>query len=320
MQVSTRKWLEKLPSKRKEVQDLQQCLQIGWRRILCSNDFGDTNVDLRKAIANFIKKICTEEISTSIETFAACRRLIPLDKNPGLRPIVVREILRRITGKVIVSVVKKEVISSMGSLQVCAGQEAGSEAAIHAMEKIFKEESTEAVLLVDAANAFNSINIKVFLHNISILCPAISTFVTNCYTTPARLFVIGGTEIRSNESTTQGYPVAMAIYAIGTTPLIMMMIELVTTRCDDIKIVAFADDFSAAGKLTFLLQWWKTLIEIGSKFGYYPEPKKSWPITKLETHTLAKEVFETTKVKITNSGKRYIGQFWELSHPKRVCQ
>ena len=56
----------------------------GWRRILCSNNFGDTNVDLRKAVANFIKKICTEEISTtSIETFVACR-LISLDKNPGL--------------------------------------------------------------------------------------------------------------------------------------------------------------------------------------------------------------------------------------------
>ena len=155
----------------------------GWRRILCSNNFGDTNLDLRKAIANFIKKICTEEISTtSFETFVACR-LIPLDKNPRLRLIGVGKILRRITGKIIVSVVKKEVISSTGSLQVCAGQEAGSEAAIHAMEKIFKEESTEAVLLVDAANAFNSINRKVFLYNISILCPAISTFVTLLYNT-----------------------------------------------------------------------------------------------------------------------------------------
>ena len=184
------------------------------------------------------------------------------------------------------------------------------------MEKIFKEESTEAVLLVDAPNAFNSINRKIFLHNMSILCPAISTFVTNCYTTPARLFLIGGTEMRSNEGTTQGDPVAMAIYAIGITPLIMMMIELVTTRCDDIKMVVFADDSSAAEQLTSLLQWWTTLLEIGPKFGYYHEPKKSWLITKLETHTLAKEVFKTTKVKITNSGKRYLGQFWELSHSK----
>ena len=54
----------------------------GWRRILCSNNFGDTNVDLRKAIANFIKRICTEKVSAvSIEAFVACR-LIPLDKKP----------------------------------------------------------------------------------------------------------------------------------------------------------------------------------------------------------------------------------------------
>ena len=192
----------------------------GWRKKLCSNNFGNANVDLRKAIANFIKKICTEKVSAvSIKAFVACR-LIPLDKNPGLRPMEVGEILHRITRKVIVSVLKKKVASSAGPLQVCAGQEAGSEAAIHAMEKIFKEESTEAVLLVDEENAFNSINRKVFLQNISILCPALSLFVTNCYATPARLFVIDGSKIQFNEGTTQGDPVAMAIYALGITPLI----------------------------------------------------------------------------------------------------
>ena len=73
---------------------------------------------------------------------------------------------------------------------------------MHAMEKIFKEESTEAVLLVDVENAFNSINRKVFLHNISILYPAVFTSVTNCYATPARLSIIGGSKIKSNEGTT----------------------------------------------------------------------------------------------------------------------
>ena len=47
------------------------------------------------------------------------------------------------------------------------------------------------------------------------LCPAISKFVTNCYATPARLFVIGVSEIKSNEGTTQRDPVGMAIYALG---------------------------------------------------------------------------------------------------------
>ena len=51
----------------------------GWRRILCSNNFSDANVDLRNAIASFIKKICTEKMSAvSIEAAVACR-LISLD-------------------------------------------------------------------------------------------------------------------------------------------------------------------------------------------------------------------------------------------------
>ena len=108
------------------------------------------------------------------------------------------------------------------------------------MEKIFKEESTEAVLLVDATNAFNYIKRKEFLYNISVLCPAISTFVINCYAAPARLFVIGGKEIRSNEETTQGDLAAMAIAVLNITPLIMMMTELVTTKCCNLEIAAFA--------------------------------------------------------------------------------
>ena len=73
-----------------------------------------------------------------------------------------------------------------GSLQVCAGQEAGAEAAIRAMYDIYNDEHSEEVVLVDAENAFNSINRNVMLHNISLLCPTISTYVSNCYQSPAR--------------------------------------------------------------------------------------------------------------------------------------
>ena len=35
----------------------------------------------------------------------------------------------------------------------------------------------------------------------------------------------------------------------------MMMVELVSTKREDMKMVTFADDFSAVGKLKSLLQW-----------------------------------------------------------------
>ena len=54
---------------------------------------------------------------------------------------------------------------------------AGCEAAIYAMRTIFEEENTEAILLIYAANAFNSINRNVFLHNINIIYPAIPIYV-----------------------------------------------------------------------------------------------------------------------------------------------
>ena len=72
-----------------------------------------------------------------------------------MRPTDVGEVLKRIVGKVIVSILRDDIITSV-TLQVCAGQESGCEAAVHAMHKMYKEEHTEAVLLVDAANGFNS--------------------------------------------------------------------------------------------------------------------------------------------------------------------
>ena len=72
----------------------------------------------------------------SLGAFLACQ-LIPLSKNPGLRQIGVGEILRRTAGKVVVSSSHSDIIDSVGSLQVCAGHEAGCEALIHAMNNVF---------------------------------------------------------------------------------------------------------------------------------------------------------------------------------------
>ena len=146
----------------------------GWRKLLASRMYGDTGRDLRKSFANVIRKISTTEISdNSLEAFLACR-LIPLDKCPGLRPIGVGEILRRISGKVVMFLSKADVMESASDVQMCSGVNAGCEAAVHAMKFMFEQEETEAVLLVDAANAFNNINRKVLLHNIQISCPMLA--------------------------------------------------------------------------------------------------------------------------------------------------
>ena len=74
---------------------------------------------------------------------------------------------------------------------------------------------TDAVLLIDAGNVFNSISRKVMLHNLKFICPIIPAYIINCYTTPSRLFIIGGGEILSSAGTTLGDPTAMGAYALG---------------------------------------------------------------------------------------------------------
>ena len=196
----------------------------GWSRVLTSNSFGIVSSDLCKSISDFLKKLCSKRINSenkSLEAFIACR-LIPLNKNPGLRPIDVEEIFRRIAGKVVMNILKKDVMNGTGLPQYCEGEEAGAEATIRAMYDIYNDEHLEAVLLVDAENAFNTINENVMLDNISVLCPIISTYVSNCYQSAARLFVISGEEILSRAGTTQGYLSSLydLTYALGLTPIL----------------------------------------------------------------------------------------------------
>ena len=94
----------------------------------------------------------------------------------------------------------------------------GIEAAIHAARFAFELEENEAILLVDATNAFNALNRQVALHNIRRLCPPIATMLINSYRSPSDLFVDG--DILSQEGTTQGDPLAMPMYGLATIPII----------------------------------------------------------------------------------------------------
>eukprot|EP00794_Sanderia_malayensis_P006488 gene6488-7231_t len=70
-----------------------------WCKILSSRDFGDAGNDLRSAIAAVTRSLCTRNVGDQSITALMASRLVPLDKIPGLRPIGVGEVLRRIMGE-----------------------------------------------------------------------------------------------------------------------------------------------------------------------------------------------------------------------------
>ena len=137
-----------------------------------------------------------------VSPLLACR-LITLDKNPGVGPIGIGETPRRIIAKTLLVVTRSDVLETVGSTQLCAGQIAAAESAVQAVRECFQLEGTKAVLLVNASNAFNSLNRNVALRTIQFECPAISTFLINTYRQPSELF-IDGEVIYSQEGTTQG--------------------------------------------------------------------------------------------------------------------
>ena len=141
----------------------------GFKRILASKSFKRSSINLCESIATLTRRLCTEFVDPlTIEPILASR-LIPLDKGNGeVRPIGVGEVIRRIIGKCVTRVAKQDVINASGAMQVCAGQKSGGEAAIHAMRSIFKADETDAALLVDASNAFNSLNRVAALNNIRV--------------------------------------------------------------------------------------------------------------------------------------------------------
>ena len=161
----------------------------GFKRILACKSFKRSSINLCESIATLTRRLCTEFVDPlTIEPIVASR-LIPLDKgNDEVRPIGVGEVIRRIIGKCVTRVAKQDVINASWAMQVCSGQKSGREAAIHAMRNIFEADETDAALLVDASNAFNSLNRAAALNNIRVLCPLIATYVTKTYRVPARLF------------------------------------------------------------------------------------------------------------------------------------
>ena len=138
----------------------------------------------------------------------------------------------RIIAKAALSIIQDGIQEAAGSRQLCAGQIAGVEAAVHAVRSSFLRDNTEGILLVDASNAFNSLNRIVALHNIRQLCPSFAPILINTYRSAA-LYIAG---------TTQGDPLAMPMYALATLPLSKRLPS-------DVTQVWYADDACACGSI-----------------------------------------------------------------------
>ena len=139
-----------------------------------------------------------------------------------------------------------------------------------------------------------------------IYLPIIAIYIINCYAIPLRLFIAGGVEILSSEGTTQDDPTAMGAYALSILPLIKFLLEFINFNEMNAKKAVFADDFSVAGSLDRIKDYWDKLTAIGLKYGYFPKPKPILSDSKRKKLIEAQNLFANSKLNITAEGKRHL--------------
>jgi hypothetical protein len=197
------------------------------------------------------------------------------------------------------------------------------------MTELWEKFSTDCLLLIDASNAFNRLKRVPAQWNIRFICPPLGIILINLYRRPARLFILGGYELSSQEGVTQGCPFAMAMYALATLPLLNLLRPLLNrdkrewmprpdlagggtedkSQGDKPTQVWFADDGQGGGSLKQVRTLWDRVQRFGPGFGYYPKPKKTILIVKEDKENAAKTLFKDSKVKVTKEGHRDLGAF-----------
>ena len=139
----------------------------------------------------------------------------------GVRPIAVGEILRRLTGKCLMSVVREDARQLLWPVQVGVAVPNGSEIAIHtvrAWSRRHMGSSTKVLLKLDFSNAFNCVSRAVVLEEVRAHFPQLARWATWCYGQPSRL-QFGARTLESCCGVQQGDPLGPLLFPSPCTRL-----------------------------------------------------------------------------------------------------
>jgi hypothetical protein len=307
--------------------------------------FGAESESLRDALAVIAEWLANEHPPwAAYRALMACR-LVALDKCPGVRPVGIGEVYRRLIAKCVLEVAGGQATTAAGNLNLCAGLPAGIEGAVHALRKAATQprrphlperrpdpargrepegelhtqpepepmgeeepDDPDGTLLVDAMNGFNELGRRAMLWTVRHRWAAGSRFAFNCYRHSAQLILR-----RPGRS---GYTLLSAEGVTQGDPLSMVLYGLAlvpladTLRQEHPAVIQawYADDSALQGRTSAIAAAMTSLQRLGPERGYFPEPAKSIFICAPDDQPAAVQRLEAFSFRFCD-GHRYVGGF-----------
>ena len=179
--------------------------------------------------------------------------LVALQKpGGGVRPIAVGEILRRLTGKCLMQLVRPDARAYLWPQQSGVGVKAGAEAAVHTLRAWLQRHesaSDKVVVKLDFRNAFNTVDRTVVLREARAQFPALARWATWCYHAPSTLR-FGQEQLLSCAGVQQGDPLGPLLFATALQPLLWELhagpLDLCMFYLDDGLLAGDVDKVAAA--------------------------------------------------------------------------
>ena len=157
-----------------------------------------------------------EQLAATVSLLAACADAAPMlagaspvavpKPQGGVRPIAIGEVLRRLTGKCLMELVRRDAKDALFPGHAAVAVPAGAEAAVHtvrAWQLRHAGASNKVLVKLDFANAFNTVSRQEVLSATSAPYPSLTRWVKWCYGGPTTL-QFGGTALQSAAGVQQG--------------------------------------------------------------------------------------------------------------------
>ena len=212
--------------------------------------------DFSILLAKVCTKIARGAVPKSILPLLGGGRLVPFQKpGRGVRPIVLPETFRKLTGKLILRRSAEALCTALSPYQFGVGMKGGLETMTLGIRTTLESTpSCDTLISFDCSNAFNKIKRSSIAAQV-IGLPEISNYLKVFYEADKPLISNLDLDLLSSEGVLQGDPLGPALFALGLHPAL----HAVASRHPDIKVFAYLDDVSLCGPAASVLAASSTL-------------------------------------------------------------